>query len=168
MVDATPTVPTKQDGRGRIRAPRDLAAGCVLLAITALALGVGASLDAGTLRSIGPGALPRWVALLIGLVGLGLVVAAFVRHGEGMGSWPWRGPFFITLGVVAFAYTIRFVGLAVAGPLVLFIGGFATTEARPKELAVLAIVITLLCIGLFRYALGLSIPVLIIPGVVYV
>jgi hypothetical protein len=33
---------------------------------------------------------------------------------------------------------------------------------------VLAIVITLLCIGLFRYALGLSIPVLIIPGVVYV
>jgi hypothetical protein len=165
MTEATRTAP---DRRSPIRAPRDLVGGLILLALTAIALGMGASLDMGTLRSIGPGMLPRYVALLIGLIGIGLVIAAFVRHGESLGHWPLRGPFFVTLGVVAFAYTIRFVGLSVAGPLVLFISGFASPEARPKELAVTAVVLTILCIVLFRYVLGLAIPVLIIPGVVYI
>jgi putative tricarboxylic transport membrane protein len=165
MAEATPEA---HHGRGPLRAPRDLAAGLILLAIAALALGVGASLEMGTLRTVGPGMLPRYVALLIGLIGIGLLVSAFIRHGEALGHWPWRGPLFVTLGVVAFAYTIRLVGLAVAGPLVLFIGGFASPEARPRELAITAVVLTVLCIALFRFALGLAIPVLIIPGVVYI
>jgi putative tricarboxylic transport membrane protein len=168
MAEATPAVPETRDGRSRLRAPSDLVAGLILLAVTAIALGMGASLDMGTMRTIGPGMLPRYVALLIGLIGLGLVVSAFVRHGEALGHWPLRGPFFVTLSVVAFAFTIRFVGLAVAGPLVLFIGGFASSEARPKELAIVAVVLTILCIVLFRFVLGLVIPVLIIPGVVYI
>jgi hypothetical protein len=46
------------------------------------------------------------------------------------------------------------------------VSGAASEETRPKELVVFAIAITAFCIALFRYALHLPIPILILPGVV--
>ncbi len=46
--------------------------------------------------------------------------------------------------------------------------GAASPETRPVELVIFAAILTAACIGLFRFALGLPIPVLIIPGVVTV
>jgi putative tricarboxylic transport membrane protein len=149
-----------------VRAPRDLAAG-VSLAVTGLvALWAGAGLDAGTLRSLGPGMLPRATGWLVLGAGIALAVASLVKRGEPVGRLPLRGPVFLILALVAFALTIRSPGLAVAGPLVVLIGGAGSPEARPRELAVLAVVLTLFCVGLFRLALGLPIPVLSIPGVI--
>ncbi len=151
---------------GRIRSPRELLAGASLLALAALALRATAALDAGTLRALGPGMLPRAVAAAIGVVGLAIAALALVRDGPPLGRWPLRGPLFVSLAVAAFALTIRSAGLAVAGPLVVFVSGLASPEARPRELAVFALLMTALCVGLFRYALGLAIPVLVVPGVV--
>jgi ferredoxin-NADP reductase len=54
--------------------------------------------------------------------------------------------------------------LAVAGPLVVFVGGAAAPDFRWRELVVFAVVVTAGCVALFRYALGLPIPVLVVPG----
>ncbi len=148
-----------------IRSPRDLLAGTTLVAISAFALLTTAKLDEGTLRALGPGMLPRAVAAAVGAVGLAIVAISLLRPGPRLGRWPLRGPLFVSLGVVAFALTIRTVGLAVAGPLVVVVSGFASAETRPRELVVFAIAMTAFCIGLFRYALSLPIPVLVIPGV---
>ena len=115
---------------------------------------------------MGPGMLPRSIAIAIGVAGLLLVLMSFVRNGPSLGRWPLRAPIVITLAVVAFALTIRTVGLAVAGPLVVIVSGGASPESRPRELVIFGIIITALCIGLFRYLLHLPIPVLIIPGVI--
>jgi putative tricarboxylic transport membrane protein len=150
----------------RVRLSKDLLAGFVLVVIAAFALYASKGLESGTLRSVGPGALPRGLAVVVLLAGLGFVVAALVRGGEPLGRWPLRGAIFITLSLVAFALTIRSIGLAVAGPAIVVVSGAASEETRPVELVVFAAVMTAACIGLFRYALGLPIPVLIIPGVV--
>ena len=152
--------------RRRIRAPQDLAAGLSLLAMAGLALWAGADLDAGRLRAMGPGMMPRAVAVLVGLTGLLLVAFAFLRAGEPLHRWAWRGPLFLTLGVVGFALTIRPVGLALAGPLVAMVGGAASPESRPKELLAFSVAITAFCILLFRVLLRLPIPVLNLPGLV--
>ena len=169
MPDATPVPPASPAPRrappGRVRSPRDLVAGASLVALALFALWATSSLDAGTRRAMGPGMLPRVVALGIGAVGLGLAVASFLKRGEGLGRWPLRGPLFVSLAVIAFALTIRTVGLALAGPLVVVVSGAASPESRPKELVVFAIVMTAFCIGLFKYALGLPIPVLRLGGV---
>jgi hypothetical protein len=149
-----------------VRAPRDLAAGAGLLALAAVALLAGARLDAGTLRAMGPGMLPRGVAGLVALSGAALVVAGLLKDGPPLGRWPLRGPIFVTLAVVGFALTIRSVGLALAGPVVVVVGGFASPEVRPKELAIFAVVLTAACAALFRWALGLPIPILVLPGLV--
>lgn len=150
----------------RIRSTSDLLAGGCLLALSSFALWSSRHLDAGTLRAMGPGMVPRAVAAAVGIAGLLLVASSFVRAGPGIGRWPLRGPIVITLAIVAFALTIRTVGLAVAGPLVMIVGGAASPESRPRELVIYALVMTALCIGLFRFLLSLPIPVLIVPGVV--
>lgn len=153
-------------GRRRVRAPQDLAAGLSLVALAGLALWAGAGLESGKLRAMGPGMVPRAVAVALGVLGLCLAGLSFLRAGEPLRRWAWRGPLFLTLGVVGFALTIRPAGLALAGPLVAMVGGAASPESRPRELAVFAVVITVFCILLFRVLLRLPIPVLNIPGLV--
>jgi hypothetical protein len=152
--------------RFRIKSPSDLVGAIWLIALSVVALASSAKLDAGTLRTMGPGMLPRSIAIAIGVAGLLLVLMSFVRVGPSLGRWPLRGPIVITLAVIAFALTIRTVGLAVAGPLVVIVSGGASAESRPRELVLFGIIITALCVGLFRYLLHLPIPVLIIPGVI--
>lgn len=71
---------------------------------------------------------------------------------------------FVTLSILLFALTIRTMGMAVAGMLALTLSGFASPEARPRDIVVFAAVMTVLSVVLFRYLLGMSVPVLRIPG----
>lgn len=160
----TGTAPGRQR-RGGIRSPRELAAGLILAALAAGVLAATAGLETGTLRSMGPGMMPRAVAVLVGVAGLALAGLSLRGRGADLGRWPVRGPIFVCLAIAAFALTIRTVGLALAGPAVVIVSGLGSPEVRPKELVVFAVVITAFCIGLFRYALGLPIPVLLLPGV---
>ncbi len=150
--------------RGRVRSPRDLLGGAALVALAAFALTSGAGLEGGSLRAMGPAMVPRAVAAAIGIAGLALVAFSFLRSGPSLGRWPIRGPLFVSLAVVAFSLTIRSVGLVLAGPLVVIVGGAGSAEVRPKELVVFALVITAACVGLFRYLLGLPIPILTVGG----
>ena len=153
--------------RGPIRGPQALLAGLTIVAFAAFALWAMSNLDTGSLRSMGPGMLPRSLAILIGLCGAALALFAFIRQGEGLERIGVRAPFFVAVGIIAFAFTIRQFGLIVAGPLAMIVGGFATPEARFGELIVFAAIMTALCVGLFRYLLNLPIPILIIPGFIY-
>src|SRR5678815_1636248 len=83
--------------RVRVQAPQDLVAGASLLAVAAFALWASADVPVGHLRSLGPGMLPRVLNTLIALGGAILVVVSFLRPGESLGRWPWRGPAFICL-----------------------------------------------------------------------
>jgi putative tricarboxylic transport membrane protein len=148
-----------------VRSPRDFVAGASLLALAAFALWASAPLDPGTLRAVGPGLLPRAVAVGVGAAGLVVVALSLWKDGEGLGRWPLRGPLFVFLALVGFAVTIRTVGLAIAGPVVVIVSGAASAESRPRELLVFGLVMTAFCIGLFKYALGLPIPVLLLPGI---
>jgi hypothetical protein len=168
MVDGSRPSPGAVRPRRLIRAPQDFAGGVCLLVVALFALWASAELDAGRLRAMGPGMLPRAIAVLLGLAGVALLVLSFLKEGEALGRWPLRGPLFVTLGVLAFAVTIRTAGLVVAGPLVAVVSGAASPETRMKELIPFALVVTAFCIGLFRYALHLPIPILIIPGVLVI
>ena len=60
--------------------------------------------------------------------------------------------------VVAFGLTVRPLGLVVAGPLAIVISAFASNEVRWGETLVVGVLMTAFCIGLFKFALGLPIP----------
>lgn len=154
--------------RGLVHAPQSLAAGLVLLALAALAFWLTAGLTQGTLRELGPALLPRALAAGVGLCGAALAVSGFLGAGERLEAWGLRGPLFVLAAVAAFALTIRPVelgetrtpglGLIVAGPLCVVIGGLATPEARLRELLILAFALTPFCMVLFGDLLNLPIP----------
>jgi hypothetical protein len=141
------------------RLPQDFGAGLLLLVIAAIALWSSADLSMGTPRAMGPGMVPRVIAVLVAIAGVGLIAAAWLVPGSRLEAWSLRGPIFVLGAIVVFAMTVRTLGLAVAGPLAVFIGAFASPEARVKETAIFAVVLTAACILLFKVFLGLPIPV---------
>lgn len=162
------TIPARTRA-GLVRAPQNVLAGLLLILLAVAAFVLLGELSQGTLRAIGPAMLPRALAIGTGLCGAALVVAGLLRDGGAVERFTLRGPFFVMLAVCAFALTIRPVqlgpittpglGLVAAGPLAIFISGLATPEARFRELLILALGLTAVCMVLFGDALSLPIPV---------
>jgi hypothetical protein len=154
---------------GPVRSPQGLVAGLTLVALAALALWLTRDLDQGTLNAMGPAMLPRWLAMAVGVSGLALLVFAFIKQGDALERWSLRDPVFVIGAILAFAITIRpfsfgllvvpGLGMVVAGPLAIIIGGFATPEARLRDLVILSLSLTPFCMVLFGDLLNLPIPV---------
>jgi putative tricarboxylic transport membrane protein len=62
------------------RVSRDLGGGLCLLGIGALAIWQGSDLELGTLRQMGPGMMPRVLAVLLGLCGVALAVRSLTER----------------------------------------------------------------------------------------
>jgi putative tricarboxylic transport membrane protein len=150
------------------RDSRDLSAGACLLGIAAVATWQGSGLDLGTLRQMGPGMLPRVLAVLVGVCG-GAIGARSLLHpqqqepeapGAARGVWlALRAPVFLMLAATVFGLSVRPLGLVVAAPLAIFVSTLASPETRRWESLWFALGMTAFCIVLFRRMLGLSIPV---------
>ena len=153
------------DSLSSSRSPRpvwlqqDFIGGLAVIAVAAFAFWQGADLPIGTLGGMGPGMLPRGLAVLLALLG-GLLIADVVieRSGAALDRWSLRGPLFVLGAVVAFGAAVRPLGLVIAGPLAIVISAFASEEVRWRETLVSGILMTAFCIGLFKFALGLPIP----------
>jgi putative tricarboxylic transport membrane protein len=145
--------------RGWVGGSQDFAAGLFLLFIAALSVlgSLGLAYSQGT--GVGPGMMPRSVALLVGAFGLLFVVQALLSQGAAMERWSLRGPFFVLGAALVFAWTIRPLGVAVAGPLTVLIASMADKDTRLVEIVPYAFILTLACIALFSYGLRLPMPV---------
>lgn len=145
--------------RGIVKSPIDFAGGLFLLVIAATGYLGGFGLPVGHLSGIGSGLLPKSVAALVAVFGLVLVVQSFVTDGDNLERFGIRGPIFVLGAVLVFAFTIRPLGLAIAGPLAILISALADKDTRPIEIIVFAVLMTLACIGLFKILLRLPIPI---------
>ena len=155
--------------RSIVRAPQSFVAGIVLVLLGMFGMWAASDLPRGTLGSMGPGMLPHWVAIGVAACGGVLAVTGLVREGAGLQTSGLRGPLIVVLAILAFAVTIRpfalgpvaspGLGLIVAGPLAVIIGGYATPEARFRELLILALLLTAGCMLLFGDLLNLPIPI---------
>ena len=112
----------------------------------------------GTWGGMGPGMLPRSVAVLLGLLGAALMATALFERGPSLGAWSLRGMLFVLVAILVFAYSVRPLGLAVATPLAILISALASNETRWGETLLFSVAMTAFCIGLFKYALRLPVP----------
>jgi hypothetical protein len=149
-----------------------MAGGLFLICLAGLAFALLGGLAHGSLAEIGPAFFPSVAATV--LAGQGAVMVflgwreAARQQGELLTRWALRPLIAILGAIVVFGITIRgmefggltlpSLGLAIAGPLAVMIGGFADKDTRWRELAVFALGISAFCIALFRFALGLPIP----------
>jgi putative tricarboxylic transport membrane protein len=163
------------------RVSRDLGAGVCLLGIAALAIWQGSTLELGTLRQMGPGMVPRVLAVLLGVCGAALAVRSLTERSAApealpvavsvpgrAARWaPLRAPVFLLAAAGVFGLTVRPLGLVVAAPLGILLSmranagaaGGASERRRLLESLWFALGLTLFCVLLFRTLLSLPMPV---------
>jgi putative tricarboxylic transport membrane protein len=130
-----------------------------LILLGLFAVWQSAGLAVGSLNQMGPGMLPRALGAITAFCGLLLLVQSLRTGNSPLERWALRGPICILGAAVAFGLTVRPVGLALAGPIAIVISGLASNETKWGETFLFGVVMTAFCIGLFKFALGLPIPV---------
>jgi putative tricarboxylic transport membrane protein len=97
-----------------------------------------------------------WGLIIFG----GIVGIRSVRlRGPAIEPIVWRANILILGAIICFALLIRSTGLAAATFVVTVLSAFASKEFRWKETIVLGVLLAILCVLVFVYALRQSIPV---------
>lgn len=148
--------------RGRaqwIRNPKDLLAGLLFVSFGVVALVLSGSYPIGSAARMGPGYFPRMLGILI--IGLGAVLClrSLRPTAEAQATWHWRPLVVVLASVGLFCLTARWLGLALAGMLLVFGSSMASREFRWKEALVSAAVLGVAAVVVFVYALGMPLPV---------
>ncbi|MGK9170354.1 tripartite tricarboxylate transporter TctB family protein [Inquilinus limosus] len=137
----------------------DLLFGLFLCAVAAVVLVATRHLTFGTPAEMGPGFMPR--VLAIGAAGFGVVFAlrSLVVGGEGIEAPTLRAVLGILAAVAVFALLTAAAGLAVAAFVTVVVAGLASRETRLPETAVFAVALSAGAVILFVLLLDLPVPV---------
>jgi len=157
--------PERRAGFPRVRGAQDALGGVVVAVVAAAVLLVLSRMSVASYSAFSPALFPRICAWGLLLGGLLLVARGFLKDGPGLERVPLRPALFVTLAILVFGIVTPVAGYAVAGLLTVVIGGLATPEMRPRELAIVSLALIAGSVGLFSFVLKLSIPILILPGV---
>lgn len=141
-----------------IRSPFDFAGGLFLLGVAAVGYTGAFTLPFGQLSGIGSGLMPKVVAVLVAAFGVLLALQSLFIAGDRLDRWAIRGPIMVLSAVVLFAFTVRSLGLVVAGPACFLMASLADRDTRPIEAVVSAVLATIACGFLFKELLSLPIP----------
>jgi putative tricarboxylic transport membrane protein len=140
----------------RINIP-DLAFGGFLIALGALAFVLAGELTVGSAASMGPGYVPRGLAILIIVYGAALGAHAAFAQRLAFPAIELRPWLLISGSVALFALLLPLAGLALTGVAVVFCAGFAAHDVRMRENALFAVALAAFAVVLFVTALGLPI-----------
>ena len=157
MADAPERESKAEPGRF---SPQDVLGGLAMVALGALALWLTKDLAVGHAMRMGPGYLPRLLAWMV--LGGGLIVTLqglFVHGGGRLITWQFRGPFFVLGALILFGVTVRYLGIAPSSCLAVVFGSFASREARPVEVVILGVGLSIFCSLLFKVGLGLPLEI---------
>jgi hypothetical protein len=137
---------------------RDLLLGAIFALIGAGFVIAARGLDMGTSQRMGPGLFPLILASVMMLLGIAIAAQAFFTTEEPIGKVPWRGLVLILAAPVLFGITVRGLGLVGAVALAIAISTFASQRAGLVLAGLLTLSLTIFCVLVFSYGLGLPIP----------
>jgi len=137
----------------------DLAFAAFLVALGALAFALSSELTVGTAAAMGPGYVPRGLALIIMVYGAVLGLRAAFTGRQVFPAVAWRPLLMISAAVAVFAVLLPVAGLAITSLAVVICSGAAAYDVRLRENALLAVALAIFAVLLFVTALGLPIEV---------
>lgn len=137
---------------------KDAGAAAIFLAIATF-FGVGSLLQPlGTVTRMGPGFFPLALACILGVLGFLILLRGFSRGDEPLKFAPLRS-FVVLLPPLSFAATARSLGLVPSIALVVLIAAVANPGMSLLTRICLAAVITMICLLVFSWGLGMPLPV---------
>jgi hypothetical protein len=137
---------------------KDLAAGLIFAAIGAF-FGIDAlrHLRIGSALQMGPGYFPLVLSGVMLLLALIIIGKGLTVPPTPFGDWPWRGVLLVIGAPLVFYFTIIGAGLVPTVFLVALMTAFASQRMRPLFALGLAAGLTVFCVAVFIWAIGLPI-----------
>lgn len=160
MTDTPHSVPEKSNLPAWIRGPQDFFGGIALMAIAAFALWASSDLQGMQGFSFGAGTAPRMFGYLLLALGAAIALVGVFTEGPQLAVYAWRGPLFVALAILAFAFSIRPMGMIFSAMTSFLVAAAGSHETKWRETVIVGICLTAFCALLFPYALGLPLQML--------
>jgi putative tricarboxylic transport membrane protein len=144
-----------------LRNNRDFWSGVMLIATGVAALFIARSYPFGTALRMGPGYFPSLLGGLLALFGIYLVVKGLRTREPIEGNWSLRALIVLPLSMVLFGVLMDRAGFVPALVVLVFGSAAASTEFRFVEVLLLTLALTVFCIAVFIWGLGLPYPLLV-------
>jgi putative tricarboxylic transport membrane protein len=140
--------------------PREYFGGAALIAVAIFAFVAARDLPGLRGFQFGPGTAPRMFVYVLGALGAAVVATGVFTRGPAIERFHFRGPLYITLSVVLFAWLVRPVGLVIASFLSIMAAARATPEAKLGETILWAAALAAFCTVVFTFPppFGLGLP----------
>lgn len=142
---------------------KDFLAGVMFIAFGLAALWFGRNLAVGTSVRMGPGYVPHMLAYIMMVLGLIVSVFALYSGGEAVEAPKWRPITLVTVGIVVFALMFERFGMFPSLVALVLISSLGGDEFKLWEVAANIVVLTFLCVIVFK--VGLSMNIYVINGV---
>ena len=139
----------------KVKNPQDFYGGMALILLSLVAFVASNDLPGMRGFAFGPGTAPRLFAFSLALLSLGVAVMGLIVPGPTISPYKVRGLIFITGAILAFAATVRPLGLVIAAFSTIVICAAAAEDIKWRETLIWAIVLTTFCSFLFPYGLNL-------------
>ncbi|HVZ54791.1 MAG TPA: tripartite tricarboxylate transporter TctB family protein [Pseudolabrys sp.] len=153
----------------KVRGPRDFFGGLALIALAILAIWASGDLPGQAGFAFGPGTAPRMFASLLAIVGAFVALSGLLIDGPPIESFALKGPAYVVGAILLFALLIRgasleYIGLPVQLPalglvpatfIAFMVSIMGSSEMRWIESLLAAVAMTVFCVLLFVYLLGL-------------
>ncbi len=137
----------------------DLLLGLFLLLVATLTLVATRKLGVGTAANMGPGYMPRVIAIAVMLFGAFFTGRGLLRSHLGIARVHLRPLLSIPLAVALFSLLVEFSGLAIAALITIVAAAWATHEFRLKEAVLFGVAIAVVSVLLFVQVLSLPLPI---------
>jgi hypothetical protein len=144
-----------------IRNQRAFTAGALFLAVAVFYFTMSFNYAQGTPARMGPGFFPKMVAILLGLVGIGVLLGSVSprAHLEKLERWDVKGLLWIAGSVALFGLLLPTFGLVIALAALIIISSYASPEFTWVGTLVNTVVLIIFCVGVFVYGISLQFPV---------
>jgi putative tricarboxylic transport membrane protein len=137
---------------------KDFWSGIMLIAIGAGALIIGRDYPFGTALRMGAGFFPLVLGAALVVFGVFFAIRGLRSHDRIEGNWSLRALVILPLAFILFGLLMQYAGF-VPALFALIVGSAAAgTEFRLVEVLLLAAFLTVVCVAVFIWALGLPYP----------
>jgi hypothetical protein len=139
---------------------KDFLSGVLFIAFGLAALWFGRNLASGTAVRMGPGYVPHMLAYIMLVLGLIIAVVSLYTGGEEVERPKWRPITMVTGGIVVFALLFETTGMFPSLVALVLIASLGGEEFKLTEVLANIVVLTILCIIVFKVGLGMNISVI--------
>ncbi len=136
---------------------KDFLSGLMFIGFGLIALYFGQKLALGTTVRMGPGYVPRMLALIMMGLGLLICVIALVAGGEAVEKPKWKPITLVTIGILCFAFLFERAGLLPALIVLILIASLAGEEFKLTEVIGNMVMLAIVCTLVFKVGLGMNI-----------